>query len=187
MFYSLFVKAVSPSFGARSLILACRRWYLLHFRRCVGVVFGFFHPGPTCDSQKQGNQKEKYRPHFKQPATWDSRALMPHYSWPKEKFKKFHTLILVLSKPSFNLLIVNFLCQFTIYRCWNFRKYCNPLIFCSLSCAFKISSRRIKLSMDVGGLLTDCCIDARLCLPLVVVRIRIGRWRGFSRATYTSD
>ncbi|NBO87385.1 MAG: carboxypeptidase regulatory-like domain-containing protein [Burkholderiaceae bacterium] len=38
--------------------------------------------------------------------------------------------------------------------------------------------------MDVGSLLTDCCIDTRLCLPLVVVRIRIGRWRGFSLATY---
>jgi len=42
---------------------------------------------------------------------------------------------------------------------------------------------RYELLGDVRGLLTDCCIDARLCLPLVVVRITIGGCRGFSRAT----
>ena len=47
----------------------------------------------------------------------------------------------------------------------------------------RVAGASYELWGDVGGLLTDCCIDARLCLPLVVVRIRIRRWRGFNRAT----
>ena len=118
MFYSLFVKAVPPSFGGRSLVFpsCCRD--LFDFRGCVGVVFGFFHPGPTCDSQKQGNQKEKYCPNFEQPSAWHSRALMSDCSRPKEEFNKFHNLILVISNPSLNPFIVIFLWQFTVSRDW---------------------------------------------------------------------
>jgi hypothetical protein len=38
---------------------------------------------------------------------------MSDRSRPEEKLKKFHILILVISKTSLNLFIVNFLCQLT--------------------------------------------------------------------------
>ena len=109
MFYRLFVKAVPPSFGGSSLVFpsCCRD--LLDFWGCVGVVFRLLHPGPTCDSQKQSDQKEKYRPDFKQPSAWDSRALVSGRPRPNQKLEKFHTLILVLSKPPLNPFIVIFL------------------------------------------------------------------------------
>jgi hypothetical protein len=39
---------------------------------------------------------------------------------PDQKFEKLHTSILVLSKPSLNPFIVNFLCQFTVFRSYEF-------------------------------------------------------------------
>lgn len=38
---------------------------------------------------------------------------MPDRPRPNQKFKKFHTLILALTKPSLNPFIVKFLCQLT--------------------------------------------------------------------------
>ena len=118
MFYSLFVKAVPPSFGGRSLVFpsCCRD--LFDFRGCVGVVFRLLHPSPTCNSQKQGNQKKEYCSDFKQPSTWDSSPLVSCRSRPNHKFEKFHILILLLSKPSLNPFIVIFLWQFIGGRAW---------------------------------------------------------------------
>ena len=109
MFYSLFVNAVPPSFGGSPLVFpsCCRD--LFDFRGNVGVAFRLPHPGPTCDSKKQGNQKEKYRPDFKQPSAWNSRALMSGRPRPDQKFDEFHILILVGSRPSLNPFIVIFL------------------------------------------------------------------------------
>jgi len=109
MFYSLFVKAVPPSFGGSSLVFTSCCRDLFDFRGCVGLVFRLLHPGPTCDSQKQGNQKKEYRPYFKQPSTWYSRALVSGRPRPDQKFDEFHILILVGSRPSLNPFIVIFL------------------------------------------------------------------------------
>ena len=111
MFYRLFVKAVPPSFGGSSLVFpsCCRD--LLDFWGCVGVVFRLLHPGPTCDSQKQCNQKEEYCSDFKQPSAWYPRALVSCRSRPNQKFDEFHILILVGSRPPLNPFIVIFLCQ----------------------------------------------------------------------------
>jgi len=53
-------------------------------------------------------------------STWDSGTLVPGRPRPNQKFQKFHTLILALTKTSLNPFIVNFLCQFTIFRSYEF-------------------------------------------------------------------
>ncbi|NBS87808.1 MAG: hypothetical protein EBS60_06975 [Verrucomicrobia bacterium] len=106
MFYSLLVKAVLP-FRARS-----SNSFLPRLRSALfsGMRKSSFPPSSSrsCDSQKKCNEKEKYRPDFKQSSTRDSGTLVPGRPRPKEKLKKFHTLILLLSKPPLNPFIVIF-------------------------------------------------------------------------------
>ena len=45
----------------------------------------------------------------------------------------------------------------------------------------RVAGASYELWGDVGGLLTDCCIDAGMLLPRVVGGGRIGGWEGLWR------